>query len=353
MANNARMRHPRVLHLLFVALFSTAYGVAPAHSELRIGGFTDFIYFATDDKSDAVSSSFKEGQFVLHFNSSLDNTVGFFAELTWTPGSSGFGTEVERAILKYEHSDVFKPSAGRYHTPISWWNTAYHHGAWLQTSIDRPRAVRFGSNFLPIHMVGAMVEGKVFPNGLSVSYAGGVGNGRNENLARAGDAGDADNHRALLLQLGLRPDIMYDLEVGAAVYFDRMPVKNGPPPDEQILSAYVVLAREKPEFLGEFFFVRHEDDTTHRNSGNTSYYVQAAYRLPIWNEILKPYARVETIDIDNDPVFDGLEQDTRRFLAGIRIDFAAMAAFKLEGRRGREGIAPYANEMSASLAVAF
>ena len=46
----------------------------------------------------------------------------------------GFNIELERLIIRYDLNDYFKVSFGRYHTPINYWNTAYHHGAWLQTS---------------------------------------------------------------------------------------------------------------------------------------------------------------------------------------------------------------------------
>ena len=348
------MKNILKLSLALVAAILTILAGSPARSELRIGGFADFAFYTTDDSSAASRSGFKEGQFVLHLNADLRDRLTFFAELTWTPRASGFGTEVERSIIKYAYSDALKPSVGRYHTAISWWNVAYHHGAWLQTSVDRPVAVKFGSTFIPIHFVGAMLEGKFFPRGFNFSYAGGIGNGRDVNAARAGDAGDANNNRALLVQLGLQPDAFYDLQVGGAVYLDRVAIENGPSPKEQIVSAFVVLAREKPEVLGEFFYVRHEDETTGKATDNTSYYVQVAYRLPMLGERLKPYGRVEEMDIDGeDPVFATVVPNLRRYLAGLRIDFATTAALKLEGRRFRENNKEYVNEFFTSVNIAF
>ena len=67
-------------------------------------------------------------------------------------------------ILRFDRSDQLKVSFGLYHTPINWWNTFYHHGQWLQTSIQRPEMIQFGGRFLPVHFVGALVEG-VLPAG--------------------------------------------------------------------------------------------------------------------------------------------------------------------------------------------
>jgi hypothetical protein len=199
-----------------------------------------------------------------------------------------------------------------------------------------------------------MLEGKFFPRGFNLGYAGAVGNGRDTNAARAGDAGDANNNRAMLLKLNLQPDAFYDLQVGAAVYLDRVAIENGPSPQEQIVSGYVVLAREKPEVLGEVFYVRHEDETTGMVTSNTSYYLQVAYRLPVFGERLKPYARAEQMDIDEtDAVFVNVVPDLKRYLAGLRIDFVGTAAIKLEGRRYREANKEYVNEFLAAVNIAF
>ena len=56
--------------------------------------------------------------------------------VAWTPPATGFNTEVERMSIRFDHSDKFKASFGRYHTPINYWNTAFHHGQWLLRQIE-------------------------------------------------------------------------------------------------------------------------------------------------------------------------------------------------------------------------
>src|SRR5207342_1020446 len=158
--------------------------------------------FAAINRNDG-ARGFTEGQFTLHMVSALSPRIAFFGEETFTPrldagtgspAATGFTTEVERAIIRFDQSDELKVSFGRYHTPINWWNTAFHHGQWLQTSIGRPEMVQFGGRFLPVHFVGGLVEGTVPAGGLNVSYKGGVGNGRNSVISRAGDAGDVNGN---------------------------------------------------------------------------------------------------------------------------------------------------------------
>lgn len=355
------------LHHYTAALSLLCFLIASgtASGDVKLGGFTDISFYATDDENAAPSSGFKEGQFVLHLSAALADRMSFFSEISWTPRSDSFSTEIERAIFTYRHSDALKPSAGRYHTQVSWWNAAFHHGTWLQTSVDRPIPVKFGSQFLPIHFVGAMLDGRFFPGGLTLSYTAGVGNGRAESAARAGDAGDANNHRALLLSLGLRHDAFYDLQIGGSAFVDRFPVHDGVDVDEQVYSGYVVLSRETPEIIAEYFLVRHQDEFTGMDTDNTSYYVQVAYRLPWFNEVLKPYARLENMDIDeNDRAFnlppstDGhhggvIIQDLDRYLVGIRYDFATVVCLKFEGRRYNLDGGKDISEFFTSLNLAF
>ena len=54
--------------------------------------------------------------------------------------ASGLSTTSPTTTFTFDKSDRLKVSFGRYHTPINYWNTAFHHGQWLQTTISRPDA---------------------------------------------------------------------------------------------------------------------------------------------------------------------------------------------------------------------
>lgn len=66
---------------------------------------------------------------------------------------------------------------GRYHNPLSYWNTEFHHGNYLTTSISRPSIVSFeehGGGVLPMHVSGLLLEEATdFPINYSLSL--GVG----------------------------------------------------------------------------------------------------------------------------------------------------------------------------------
>src|SRR5262245_53103067 len=127
------------------------------YPSLRIAGFGDVNFSAT--KNVEGPRGFSQGQFALHMTSALSPRVTFFGEIsfsarsdagTGTPPATGFNAEIERMILRFDKNDQLKISFGRYHTPINWWNTAYHHGQWLQTTIARPEMIQFGGRFLPV-----------------------------------------------------------------------------------------------------------------------------------------------------------------------------------------------------------
>ena len=127
---------------------------------LHLRGFTD-INFAQTDQNSTVPNGFTVGQFALHLSSSLGKKVSFFGETSFTARSNTYTVEVERVIIRYDYNDHLKISAGRYHTPINYWNTAFHHGFWLQTTIDRPEMIVGGGTFQPVHFIGVLAEGLI------------------------------------------------------------------------------------------------------------------------------------------------------------------------------------------------
>jgi len=315
-----------------------AQDAAPQHDEhapsglspsIHMQGFMDIDYVKSDDPNPKTVDGFSLGQFVGHLSGSLGNKVTFFGETSVTAQQTGFTVELERAILRYDYNDHFKISLGKYHTPINYWNIAFHHGLWLQTTVARPEMIKVGGTFEPVHFIGLLAEGTISSPTLGLNYNLGVGNGRSTLIGRAGDAGDVNRNRAWLARLYSRPAATPGLELGGSVYHDLVP-NGGSGVPELITSAYVALTSEKPEVIAEFADVRHHDPTTLIDYHSKAGYAQVAYRLPHaprW----KPYARVEKLDANvAEPVFGGL--DTRIALSGVRFELSDLAAVKAEYR---------------------
>ena len=260
---------------------------------LQIRGFGDVDFSATDKKGSV--SGFNLGQFVLHLASPLSEKVSYFGEVSFTAQPTGYDLSVERTIVRYDYNDYFKLSFGKYHTPIGYWNAAFHHGAWLQTTIARPEMIKFGGSFIPTHFVGIEAEGNIPSGGLGLGYNVGLGNGRSSILSKSGDSGDSNDNRSWVANVYSRPARFYGLQVGASVYRDKLTPQPGQNFGEWITAADVVWTKEKPEFLAEYANVHHRDELTTNTWDSQAFYVQLAYRLPWQQSKWKPYYRYEYI----------------------------------------------------------
>ena len=302
---------------------------------LQIRGFGDVDFSATDQKGSV--SGFNLGQFVLHFASPLSEKVSYFGEVSFTAQPTGYDLSVERTIIRYDYNDYFKLSFGKYHTPIGYWNAAFHHGAWLQTTIARPEMIKFGGTFIPTHFVGVEAEGNIPSGGLGLGYNVGLGNGRSSLLSKSGDSGDSNDNRSWVANLYARPARFYGLQLGASVYRDKLTPLPGKNFGEWITAADVVWTKEKPEFLAEYANVHHRDELTANTWDSQAFYVQLAYRLPWQQSKWKPYYRFEYIHIPrSDFLFQS--QDVPNLagsVAGLRYDLTSFAALKFEYRNQR------------------
>jgi hypothetical protein len=345
----------------------------PSYPTLKISGFGDVDYSATDLHGTPAGfqpltllgapGGFELGQFVLQLSSALSPKVSVFGELSLTarsdegigtPPAPGFNFELERLFIRYDLNDHFKLSFGRYHTPINYWNTAYHHGAWLQTSISRPEMVQFGGSFLPVHFVGALAEGALPAGGLNLNYDFGIGNGRGQVISRDGDFGDINNSRAWLANLFVKPDFLYGLQVGGSVYHDNLNPSGEPAAREWIRSAHIVWDRETPEFIAEFADVTHEPMFGGVTSHSQAAYAQTAYRLPAHLKLWKPYYRFEYIHVPlSDEIFRGIVPSFSASTAGVRYDISSFAAFKFEYRHYIRPNLPSINGLFAQTSFTF
>lgn len=322
--------------IVFVSLaaanVAVGQGLSPeaAQTPFQVIGFADIDYVSADSQT---GEGFAIGQVVGHLAATVSERLNVFGEFSATAHDSEYTLEVERIIARYDFNNDYSLSAGRYHTPIGYWNTAYHHGAWLQTSVGRPEVVRFGSPLVPIHFVGLLFEGDIPGSDRDLSYSVGVGNGRHSNIARAGDAGDINDSRAWTATLKYQPTRVNGLDAGFGIYSDTVNPAGGIEVDEKIYSAYFALERERPEVIVEFIHSEHDATAGSASGAMDAYYAQFAYRLTGGREAFKPYLRVEKTEVDDsDPLLSPLNQNYKGAIAGVRYDFASSAALKFEYR---------------------
>ena len=114
------------------------------------------------------NSTFALGIMDLFVTSQISEKFSYLSEIGFEadPSSNGIGVDLERAQITFMQGPRFSLSAGRTHAMLGYYNTAFHHGTWFQTAIDRPRIFEFEDSGgpLPIHNVGVSAMGAL-PSG--------------------------------------------------------------------------------------------------------------------------------------------------------------------------------------------
>jgi len=308
---------------------------------LVLRGFGDVGYQARwidpVDGSDESDNHFAIGSMDLFITSRLGGGFSFLSETVFGFDGSEGEISVERLLLMYERWEWLKLNMGRGHTALGYWNQAFHHGKWLQTTIERPLVYRFEDHggILPIHFVGLELFGSVdFARGL-LSYAATVANGRGKEADKVQITEDFNPAKAFGLLLRYRPNALQGFGIGASGYFDEIPenaevAARALPMREYVYSGHVFYVEGAWELMVEGSWILHDDDVLQERHRSSGAYAQAAYRFGR----LKPYYRFDWLSIArNDPYYVGLApiaEDTRQHTVGLRWDPVSFVAFKLE-----------------------
>ena len=257
-----------------------------------------------------------------------------FAELGARARGDAIDVTLDRVALRWAALDSLTFSAGRLHSPISYWTAAFAPGSWNRTSVTIPFLADPASGILPIHIVGVRADGRVGAGPLELLASAAFANGRDPALAGPGDSGDIDGSPAWSLSLAARPRRVPGLRVGGAFYGDRPLSFAGDAIDERIVSAHAAIERGPVEAVAEYVRIAHEDDADRYTS--RGYYVQLAFPLPERYLALKPYLRVERLDLaEDDPLLASILPGEQAVAGGVRFDFLQEGALKAELRSDR------------------
>jgi hypothetical protein len=322
---------------------------------LQIRGFADVRYGASNQKSS--TNSFGLGQFNLFISSKLSDRVSVLTEAVIEADSATnqFGIELERMLLNYDYSDYLKVGFGRYHSGIGFYNTAYHHSAWLQTAIDRPFLFTFEDRggILPIHNVGVTATGRIPSGALGLHYIAEIGNGRaartdlGQNFVQ--NVSDEHNGKSFNLALYARPEAIRGLQVGFSGYHDHLTPVVGPNVDQQILSGHAIFQRANVEFLNEVVLMRHLPDNGVLPTNSSGFYSQVSRR---WGPY-RPYFRYEYLNVpDRDLIFPDVHRLNGPIL-GLRYDWGEFTALKVQYGRTMRRLQPSFDTITLQTAFTF
>jgi hypothetical protein len=322
----------------------------PGGPKLNIRGFLDF-NFGTGSAANAliypltipptpVHNTFQFGEYDLFMSSHLSDTLSFLGEVVLGADASNFwGLDVERAQLTYKPSEYLQLSAGRMHTAIGYYNTAYHHGTWFQTATGRPFMYYFedSGGILPVHIVGLEAQGLVPHSGKwNAHWIAEVGNGESSlfigqpivNQPVQNFLADS-NHRAFNVAGYIRPDWLSGLQIGGNFYNDERFPDGLAGVENSIFGAYVIYITPQWEFLNEI------EDQRDRSVGTSTAYNTALGYTQVSRKFgkFRPYFRWQEVNVPaNDPLY-GTVGRYEGPSVGLRMDFFDYAAFKVQYNR--------------------
>ena len=290
-------------------------------------------------------NSFTIGQLSLFVNAPVSERVNFVAELVME-GSTNTRvvTDVERLLVTFRFDDHLQLAAGRYHTGIGFYNAAFHHGAYFDTVIGRPRVYAFEDEggVLPVHDVGLTARGAVPGTRSALHYVAEVGNGRSWTPSSDREIAGRDDNGAKATNVGLvfHPARWTGLEIGGSFYRDRVQRVDAEPCDQRIGTAYFVYRRASNEFMAEWLRITHKTQAG-VSYGNNAGYIQVSKALGIF----RPYYRYDRLSIDPETPLIGASGSYRDHILGLRLDPVEQVGIKLQyervdqaGLRGLDGV---------------
>lgn len=231
----------------------------------------------------------------------------------------------------------------RFHNPIGYWNTQYHHGGFLQNTVSRPGIMTFetAGGPIPNHLTGLLLEGihEFGKAGLYYSVGAGAGPDYSKRLQAFNIVEPGGTHLpGATLRLGYQPVSYGEDEVGFSTAYTEIPIDgaNFKLVKQFVASVYANWHIHNVHALGEAVYVSNQLDR-YPLGGKTSNDFFNAYGQLEWD--VHPdwilIGRLEgTLGARHDPyleLFPKFVED--RILAGVRYKLSQNMALKLEVSR--------------------
>lgn len=307
-------------------------------------------------------SGFSAGEIDLFASSKLSEHLSFVGEVVLSAGTTNeFGVDVERYQLTYKANRYFSASAGRFHTSIGYYNTAYHHGNWFSTAEGRPIMYLFedSGGVLPVHMVGLTFSGEVpHTEALGLHWTAELGNGLASNPAVSAPVQNYytdRNYKATNLAFYVKPQFLSGLQAGGSWYHDGINPSQAQNPlnvaevRQNIESAYLVYFSSNWEVMTEGVMESNHVSGTRSAFRSPMAYSQMAHKFGIY----KPYVRYQYVrDNMNDPV-NILRGTYYGPSVGVRVDMFEFAAFKVQFNHLYQSSQLAGNGLDAQMAFTF
>ena len=337
----------RILQLLSLLTVICVSGISAAYA-FELNGFADVSFTKSTEGADEYrNGDFAFGTLDLYLAQTLDD-IDILVELIVEKGNV---LDLERLTIGYSFSDAAKLRVGRFHTPLGYWNNAYHHGVQLQPTIERPDFLKFEDDggILPTHVVGASLSGRVYTGAGAVEYTAMIGNGpqivdenEDDDLIKGDDVlspnNISDNNvgKAVAFNAAISPSVLSGLKVGVSGHIAEVRSFDVPATVnvDQTIYAFAATYTNGPLSLAaEYFTINDKDETSASGDdfSHNAYYGLITYTLM---EKWVPYIMYENLSVEeaDDYVIALGSVDTEELTVGLRYNINYRSSVKGEYR---------------------
>ena len=342
----------RILQLLSVLTVICVSGISAAYA-FELNGFADVSFTKSTEGADEYrNGDFAFGTLDLYLAQTLDD-IDILVELIVEKGNV---LDLERLTIGYSFSDAAKLRVGRFHTPLGYWNNAYHHGVQLQPTIERPDFLKFEDDggILPTHVVGASLSGRVYTGAGAVEYTAMIGNGpqivdeneygdliKGDDVLSPNNISDNNVGKAVAFNAAISPSFVSGLKLGVSGHISEirsfeptvaLPTIAAVNVDQTIYAFAATYTNGPLSFAAEYFTINDKDEISDDDFTNNAYYGLITYTLM---EKWVPYVMYENLSVKKaDPYMAALEigKDTEELTVGLRYNINYRSSVKGEYR---------------------
>ena len=336
--------HTRCWIIIFIVALMAPFNIVQAESE----GEHELLFFLSGGPAyHPVTSEegIQENDFILKADILYGYQKGdfrFLAEYILSTEES----ELERFQLGWQADEETIGWAGRFHSPSRYWNTAYHHGQYMQTSISRPLVEKFEDEggVLPTHVTGLMLEtmhGLQGADGFLTTISFGLTSVIGDRKLEPFDLIEpsSEHKEAVDVRLAYLPDQLGENQFGLLLSWSNLVVGDSPLAELQglqrveqgVIGAYADWRRQDWRILANLTYVDNQMIMQVQEQTDTFFaaYFQAEYEL---HQEWKIFGRVEDTYGADDSEYLKLFPNAiiERQMLGLRYDFYRNQALTIE-----------------------
>ena len=346
-----------------LALMAGSLSALPA-TAVEFSVFGDVTVTKGSDEHDKLQ--FALGELDLYTSHDVSDDTKAFIEIVYKDaGHEGFSVDVERLWIQRYFKEQFQLAAGRFHTPLGFWNYNYHHGVLVQDTVSRPFFLEFEDaheGLFPTHLVGVQAKGEFFTDQGAFSYQAGIGNNPTIDTTitglppehgyeiSVGNTLDYNDDKVLVARLsytnfehrwqvglfGLRNDVVEGGSLDAALN-DSLRARGDKLLFQQVVGADFRVSKPKFYVMGEYYQLITVDNSPNATYApnpvaphlSSAYYIQLGYKMNRRTTLVARTAALQFEADDSYYNFLKIEQEAH-YVLGLRYEMDANNALRFE-----------------------